>query len=399
MRQLHKIIFTVLLIILIAHTKAQSLRNNLERKYSIALLAPLYLDSVFNEKTYRYGKTFPRFTLPGIEFVQGAQIALDSFPIQNTQLETFIFDTKSDSLSIENLINTHQLDNVDLIIGGVKDDDLLQLAAFAKNHAIPFVSVTYPNDGGITNNPYLFIANPTLQSHCEALFSYILQNNNEDNIVLVKKTGSQEDRVADYINNINKPDKNSLLTIQTITIDSNYNSIINKLDSTKNNIIIGGSLEEYFVVELCKSIKYFPKKYKITLFGMPNWSGFGVFGKNSKSNLKDISFYFTAPFYNERKDSISKTILNAYTKMYKGIPTDFAFKGFETMYFFSRLLTPHPTEFYTNLGSKENALFSSFNFMPIITEPSHKKTDYYENKHLFFIKRVDGKNYKANPTH
>jgi len=395
MRHLHKITFTALLTLLLAQTKAQGTISNAERKYSIALFAPLFLDSVFYENKYRYGKKFPRFALQGIDFIQGAQIALDSFPLENTQLETFIFDTKSDTLSIETLIKTHQLDNLDLIIGSVKDQDLLLLAAFAKDHTIPFISATYPNDGGITNNPYFIIVNPTLQSHCEALFSYLLQNNDEDNILLINKIGSQEDRAADYINNINKPDKKPLLTIQTITIDSNFNLIINKLDSTKNNVIIGGSLEENFVVGLCNTIKSLPKIYKITLFGMPNWSGFGAFGKNSKSTIKDIPFYFTTPFYYEKSDSISNTILNAYTKMYKGHPTDFAFKGFEMMYFFSRLLTSHTSDFYTNLNNQKVNIFSNFNFMPIIAEPSHKRIDYYENKHLFFIKRVDGKNYKA----
>jgi len=44
----------------------------------VGIFAPLYLDSVFEGSSYKYNKNFPKFSLPGLDFVQGAQIALDS---------------------------------------------------------------------------------------------------------------------------------------------------------------------------------------------------------------------------------------------------------------------------------------------------------------------------------
>ena len=201
------------------------------KTYKVAIFAPLFLDSVFTGEEFRYPKNFPRFVVPGLDFVQGAMIALDSMPLPNGNIDALFFDSKSESENITSLISSHKLDSLALIIGSVKDEEYLQLANFALSKKIPFISATYPNDGGITENPFLVIANSTLKAHCEAIYSYILQNNGTDKILLVRKKGSQEDKVANYFDRINKPDGWPLVNIQAVIIDSNFNLIKYKLDS------------------------------------------------------------------------------------------------------------------------------------------------------------------------
>ncbi|MEI8054278.1 MAG: hypothetical protein WCH52_11120 [Bacteroidota bacterium] len=361
----------------------------------IGLFVPLYLDSVFHGNDYRYGKKFPRYALQGLDFVQGAQIALDSFPISNCIVELFVYDSKSDSVSVKTLIDSQKLDSLELIIGAVKDDELNLLASFAKSKKIPFISATYPNDGGIVSNPYYVILNSTLRSHCEAIFSYLLQNHHTENIIHVRQTGSQEDRVAGYLNNINKPDNKPLLKIKTMNLDSNLILIKTALDSTKKNFIIGGSLDEDFVGSIANILSSVSKTYDITLIGMPNWDGFTSFGKNHKENLKDFPIYFTSPYFNYKTDNYSKIIQDAYLKNYKGKPSDFAYKGFEVMYVFSRLLNLYPVNLIEHLNDYPFKVFSDFNIVPIKSNNQSSHIDYQENKHLFFIKKVNGTASKA----
>ncbi len=361
----------------------------------IGLFVPLYLDSVFHGNDYRYGKKFPRYALQGLDFVQGAQIALDSFPVSNCIVELFVYDSKSDSVSVKTLIDSQKLDSLELIIGAIKDDELNLLASFAKSKKIPFISATYPNDGGIVSNPYYVILNSTLRSHCEAIFSYLLQNHNTENIIHVRQTGSQEDRVAGYLNNINKPDNKPLLKIKTMNLDSNLILIKTALDSTKKNFIIGGSLDEDFVGSIANILSSVSKTYDITLIGMPNWDGFTSFGKNHKENLKDFPIYFTSPYFNNKTDNYSKIIQDAYLKNYKGKPSDFAYKGFEVMYVFSRLLNLYPVNLIEHLNDYPFKVFSDFNIVPIKSNNQSSYIDYQENKHLFFIKKVNGTASKA----
>lgn len=361
-----------------------------ERKPSrIGIFAPLYLDSVFEGPVYKFGKKFPRFAVQGMNFVQGAQIAIDSFSIHDALMETFIFDSEADSLNIKFLINTHQIDDLDLIIGAVKDAEFTELAAFAKRKKIPFLSATHPNDGGVTSNPYLIMLNPTLKSHCQAIFGYLLQHQDSGKILHVRQTGSQEDRVAEYINNINKPDDKVLLNIKTIILDSNFASIKNSLDSNKKNIIIGGSLDEDFANPLLSTIKNIDKKYKVTIFGMPNWEGFSSLETKLKDLPKNITYLYTSPYFNEKSDSTSKKIQDIYLKKFKGRPSEYLYKGFEIMYVFSRILNNYPDDFLNHINDAQFQMFTSYKIIPVKVNKNSKSTDYLENKHLYFLKKTN----------
>ncbi|MEQ1677999.1 MAG: amino acid ABC transporter substrate-binding protein, partial [Chitinophagaceae bacterium] len=95
MRKTQFLIVTALFFCLLTASKAIAQPDI--PKHKIAIFTPLYLDSAFNEMDeYRYSKnTFPKFINPGLEFYEGAQLALDSLKKEYVPLEVFIYDTKS----------------------------------------------------------------------------------------------------------------------------------------------------------------------------------------------------------------------------------------------------------------------------------------------------------------
>ena len=390
-----KIIGIVLLLIAFFNLPlmAQDNKPPALKTYKVGIFAALYLDSVFNGNSYRYSRNFPRFILQGLDFVQGAQIALDSLPVSNGNVHASIYDSKSETENIDSLISNKKLDSLDLIIGSVKDEDYLKLANFALQKNIPFISATYPNDAGVTGNPFLVIVNSTLKAHCEAIYSYILQNHGTDRIFLCRRAGSQEDKVASYFKMINEPDGWPLLNIRTINFnDSNFNTLKNRLDSNSKNIIIGASLDENFAFNLANEAYSIKKTYPVTLIGMPNWDAFKSWSK--KNALVDFPVFFTSPFYNYKLDDHSKMIKDIYLKKYKGIPSDYTYKGFETVFLFSRLLTRYPYDFMSHLNDYSYKVFSDYNFKPVFNN-NKSHPDYFENKHLYFLKTENGKITKA----
>jgi len=385
------ILLLTLLTYISLSTSAQNVQQQNNHPNKIAVFAPLYLDSLFTESNYLAGNKFPRFALQGLDFIQGAQIALDSTLATIGKMDVTFFDSKSTTNSIQSLINSNKLDEIQLIIGSVRDEEFLQLANFAQQRKIPFVSVTYPNDGGVTANPYLIIENATLKAHCEAIYSLLIQNHGADNIIYARKTGNQEDRVAGYFTNLNKPDGKQLLKIKTINIDSNFNVIKNSLDSNKKNIIIGASLDEEFASNLVTSLSGFKKKYNVTLIGMPNWNAFNSFSINKKELIKDFPIYYTSPYFNNKSDKYSKVLQDAYLIKYKGYPSDIAYKGFESILLFSPILINYGSDFMNHLNDSNNNIFCDYNFMPVYNYKNTSTTpDYIENKHLYFLKRLNG---------
>lgn len=361
--------------------------NNL-KTYRVGIFAPLYLDSVFNESGYRYGKNFPKFAVQGLDFVQGAQIALDSLPMLFSNIDARIFDSKSVTKPVLSLIQNKELDSIDLIIGSVKDQEYVQLAGFAKQKNIPFISATYPNDGGITANPFLIIVNSTLKAHCEAIYSHILQSNGPDKIYLVTKAGAQEKSIADHLKQINEPDGKPLLKIETVTINGDFSVLKSKLDSNRNSVFIGGSLNEAFAGELAAFSQSISKTYRIKLIGMPNWDGFKSISDNKK--LKDFPVYYTTPYFNNKWDAFSKKIKEVYLKKYRGVPSDMTYKGYETVFLFSKLLSRHPDDFMNHLNEQPYKIFSEYRFKPVFANKNAEVPDYFENKNLYLIKILNG---------
>src|SRR5690606_42142728 len=92
--------------------------NGADQRLKIALFAPLYLDSAFDRShNYIYGKDFPKFLNPGLEFYEGAKMALDTLSELGLDIELFVFDTKSENQSINQQINSLVNEDIGLKIG------------------------------------------------------------------------------------------------------------------------------------------------------------------------------------------------------------------------------------------------------------------------------------------
>ncbi len=382
--------------ILSANAQSNTANIRVSKTYNVGIFAPLYLDTIFtNTGTIRFKDAIPKFMTPGLEFIHGAQIALDSMDIEKGNVDAYIYDTKSYTENVAQLIANKKLDKLDIIIGSVKDNEFKQLADFAFSKNIPFISATYPNDGGVTANPFLVVVNSTLKAHCEAIFSYLIQNHGTDKIFLCRQKGPQEDKVAAYFKQINGQEGKPLLDIQTLNFDSTVSPglIRNKLDSNRQTVIIGGSLDETFATNLTAACYELHETYPITLLGMPNWDNFKALVK--KDMYEDFPVYFTTPYFNTKWDAYSKMLNSAYTKKYKNKATDMVFKGFECTYLFTKLVTKYPGDVMNHLNDKGFKVFSDYNFRPVMLKKDANFPDYFENKHLYFVKIMNGATSKA----
>ena len=391
-------IFSVLFfLVAIFSLQAAAQADTLAKKktYRVGVFAALYLDSVFTNGSFKYKEGMPKFIMPAVDFINGVQVGFDSLELDDVNINAYIYDTKSYAEPLPALIKNKKIDQLDLIIGSVRDLEYRQLADFALSKSIPFISATYPNDGGITANPNVVLLNSTLKAHCEAIYSYILQNHGTDKIYLCRKKGTQEDKIAAYLKTMNEQDGKPLLSIQTLNFDSTVSAdfLKSKLDSNRQTVIIGGSLDETFAMGIVNAGYSIYQQYPITLVGMPNWDAFK--GLMKKDAFEDFPIYFTTPYFNTKTDNYSKILTDAYAKKLKGKPSDMAFKGFECAQLFTRLLAKYPTDFIKHINDKSYKIFTDYNFRPVMLNKAGTVPDYFENKHLYFVRILNGVTYKA----
>lgn len=349
----------------------------------IAVFAPVYLDDAFKDSVYVIGNNnIPRNILPGLDFYNGIQLAIDSLQAEGQELEVFFFDLKNKQESAEQLVKSGKLNGISLLIASLNNKtDIKPLADFAKSKQIPFISATYPNDGGIRSNPYFALVNPTLLTHIEGLFKYLQKNYPTETILYVKKAGALEDMIEQTFQELNKktpalPLKwKAILVTDSINI-AQYNSL---LDSTRTNIIFCGAVNETFGMNLVKSVAA-NKSYKSIILGMPTWDAIKDLGKGTE-------IIYSTPFNYNRADKVLQKISTQYRNKLQGRPSDMVFKGFESLYHFGKLLLKHPNNLATQLSDNSFKIFNEYDFVPVL---QNGEISYLENKKLYFIRKSDG---------
>ena len=371
------------LLSIVSHAQTQS-----PLRQKIAVFAPLYLDSAFFGSTYRYDKTFPKFLNPGLEFYQGVQWALDSFQKKGAPLEVFIYDSRSSKVHISQQLNNPELKDVQMIIAHANSNDVRILANEAQRRKIPFISATFPNDAGITANPYLVILNSTLRTHCEAIYQYLEKYHKQDKIILFRKNGSQESQIRDYFNEVAKTSLSAPLKIEFADIGNNFSvTVLEKyLDSTRKNVCIAGSLDENFGISLLEQLSSLTSIYPMTAVGMPTWDAFNF----TKPEYQNTEIIYSTPFNYNRSGSLSGRLNSLFEETVNSRPTDMFFRGYETMLRFGLLLLDTKKDVASNLTRKGNFIFTQFDIQPVFINKATMALDYFENKNLYFIRYSKG---------
>lgn len=351
----------------------------------IAVFAPVYLDSAFDRDNYKLGNNnLPKYILPGLDFYNGMALAIDSLNAENQPLEILFYDTKSIDEPIETILNKPELQDISLLIASFNiRNEIKPLADFSLKKNIPLLSMTYPNDGGVTNNPFFVMVNPTIITHIDAIYTYLHRNYPTENITVFKRKGATEDLILNRIETLNKKTLGIPLKLNIVELIDSFTTkeVMMQLDSTKQNIILCGSLNESFGLNLV-NILAANKNYKSIIMGMPTWDGLKDIGKNAE-------IIYTSSYNYSRTDKLAQTITKNYKNKYQGRPSDMAFKGFEAVYHFSKLLIKYNKNLINHLSDKEWKLFNEYDFQAVKDNNHSTVPDYIENKRVYFIRKVD----------
>ncbi|MEN9686040.1 MAG: hypothetical protein RLZZ28_1826, partial [Bacteroidota bacterium] len=106
---------------------------------------------------------------------------------------------------------------------------------------------------------------------------------------------------------------------------------------------------------------------------------------------KDLEIIYSTPYNFSRSDKASLQLMDKYRIKFAGRPSDMVFKGFESMYHFTKLYLKYGNDFLQHLSDKDYKLFNDFDFQPVKANKEAAVADYLENKKLYFIRKSDGK--------
>jgi hypothetical protein len=353
------------------------------------VFAPIYIDSAFSDNQYKLGNTISKSNMPGLEFYNGVMMAIDSLNAEGINAEVFFYDTKSATEPLEVILENPDLKTLSLIIASFNNrTEVKTLADFAQANRIPLISETYPNDGGIVENPYFVLINSTLKNHADALYKYLQKTYATSNIVWIKKKGQMEDLIQSYFTDNNKKTPAIPLKLKTVELIDSFSTadLLSKLDSNRQNVVVCGTLNEGFAMSVIKTLSV-NINYSTQVIGMPNWDGFRDL---TKPEYKAVDITFTSPYNFSRTDKLGLSLTIKYRNKFLSRPSDLVFKGYESCYRFTKLSIKHRENLIHNLSDKSFKLFNDFDIQPVKFKKENKEPDYWENRKLYFIKKTDG---------
>ncbi|HEY6064437.1 MAG TPA: amino acid ABC transporter substrate-binding protein, partial [Chitinophagaceae bacterium] len=350
-------------------------------KHRIAIFTPLYLDSAFDSyNEYRYAKNiFPKFINPGLEFYEGAQLALDSLNKEFASLEVFIYDTRSSNETILQQLNKPEMDSVELIITHCSANEVKIFADAGLKKNIPVINVNLPNDGSVTANPFFVMLNPTLKTQCEGIYKHLQKYYSLNQLIVFRKKGQLEDRIKSYFDEFGKNTAAIPLHLKYVELTDSFtiNHLIPYLDTTNQSLCIAGSLDENFGKRLVQQLAALKKqKYQSVVMGMPTWDNIREF---NKPEYKGIEIIYSTPFYNTKLDKVSQSITTYFNKEMFARPSDMVFRGYEVTWKYARLLLQYGKDIASNLANKQIKVFTDFDIQPVLTK-QNMTLDYFENK-------------------
>ena len=358
-------------------------------RQQIAIFTPLYLDSAFDQAgNYRYdNKTFPKQAGPGLAFWEGAELAIDSLKKEGIKLDIHVYDTKVPPQQIDSLLVSEAFKSTDLIIGQVTPTEIVKLANAAAALDIPFINANMPIDAGITNNPHYVILNPTLITHCNGIYRFLQKNYSLQEIIVFRKKGVTEDRLRGYFAEFEKS-TSVKLKLKYIMLDGiiTPDKLSVYLNSEKPNVCLVGSLDTAFGRTLCQSLALLSTAGSPNVvIGMPNWDQIDF----EKSQYKNLEIIYSTSFYVAPTIKLAATVTENFKTTFYSRPSDMVFRGYESLYHFGHLLHLYGKNMGSSLSDKKHMLFGDFDIQPVINKTTMTH-DYYENKKLYFVKKVDG---------
>ena len=360
------------------------------QKHRVAVFAPLYLDSAFNDAyEYRFSKyVFPKYINPGLEFYEGVQLALDSLNDLKVPLEFFIYDTRSGSSTLEQQLLQCEEDSVELILAYCSVPEIRAFADAGLKRNIPVINVNLPNDGGVTGNPFYVMASSTLKTQCEGTYQFMQKNFASKEIIVFRRKNQWGEKIKNYFDDYEKNSGTQPLKLKYVDLSDSFTvaNITPHLDTAKQILCVSGSLDENFGKRLAMQLAIAKKKYNVSVLGMPTWDNIKEF---SKAEYKGIDIMYGTPFYNPKSDKVSQRIISYFNQNMYARPTDMVFRGYELTWVFANLLNEFGSNFASNLTSKKYKLFTDYDIQPSLNRQS-MTLDYFENKKLYFLKWQNG---------
>ena len=303
------------------------------------------------------------------EYYEGLLLDVDSLRNMGHSIELFNYDIGDDAATLRKIFKEEEqtLKDVNLIIGGVSNEQIKMIADFAQSHKTKYVIPFTPRNDEVLNNACIFQVN-TPQNLLYANAIYAGANLFAKYNILFLDT-KDRDKQTEFINEFKRDlNERNISWKEAVYNASDFPVSIEALLTTdKPNVIIPVSSSQDALMKIktvLRSIAETKPEFKINLFGYPVWQ---TYTKDCLEDFHLLDTYIYSLFYADHMNPGVKMFYENYKNWFSKSPLStfpkYGMLGFDTgMYFFGALLH-YGVNFENNLSEiKYKSLQTGFNF-------------------------------------
>ena len=355
--------------------------TQMKSTYRIDFLAALYLDELVKNGALTFKDKIPDKAYPGISFYQGLNIAADSLKKAGYNVEIFVHDITAADEAPEKLIANGRLDSADLIIGAFHSQDMPLVAAYAIKRQVNFVSALSPADGGVRDNQFFTMVQPSLKTHCEWIIDEVSRKFPGNNVLLIHRAATVVDENAfNYLNSYN----DGFVHFKDMRCNGvpERESILPLIDTTKTNVVVISVLDPGYADSILRVFtEEFPDT-KFEIYGMPSW--YVINDIHQDGSLPNLGINVTMPFSIDQASPSAKYISRKYKADYNGKAGELVFRGFETLFWYAHLLKDYGTIFNLNYTDNSGAPFTKYEIK--LKKDKEGNILFHENTHIYLTR-------------
>ena len=355
-------------------------------QYRIAVLLPFLTDNLTTTK----GNKGNQFVL---DIYQGIEIAANELNANGKKIELFAYDTKRDSLTTSEIIESGELLQMDMIIGPLYPIPAGMIRAYSYEHKINMVNPLSTNSETIATNPYSFLTKATPETRAKMAARFAINNMESKNATILYGSKSQDSIFAyTYKRELEKDsfnitwmaasrsavssteilrsltevfDPDTTYTDGKVYVSNTVKVRVSEEDSlimsrdTIGHIMLASS-DNLLVSNVLSAID--TRRDSIPLIGYDEWMDFNQISFDQLQRMGVIMigqnyFDFTSAEVVDFKDS--------YKESYNKLPSQYSYDGYETMRFFGAKLIQYGNYFQYGLyeeGFQEGYLYFGFDY-------------------------------------
>ena len=287
-----------------------------------------------------------------IEFYQGMLLALDRLKNEGVSVNLKVFDSQADGTSVQPLLDSGDMDDVDIVFGPRWTNQITEVARWSTAHQVPLVLPMNAAADDVFNNPYVYQLNTPQSYFNQEIYNHFLEQFPDPNVIILD---ADEYRRNEFIDGLKTVLTDHSIPYSTIMVDTAYQVLMDTLVPYKQNIMIinspsSGPLNTMLpVLQLITRLK--APEVETHLFGYPEYQ---IYAADHLDELYEVDTWFYSWFYtnNMLRESVDFNALfrRSFSRQMMVSYPSFASYGYDTGYYFLKGLSVFGKDFENHLN-------------------------------------------------